>query len=364
MIVGRPGAGKTYEAVAFHILPALEKGRKVITNLPLNVEHFAKFFPEYLPLIEIRKPSPGNLKPFSRVEDYQSEWRHPKEGYGALFVVDECHIPLPVKGTLREVEEWYSLHRHSTSDILLITQGATKVNKPIRDLAQVVYILSKNIAIGSQNSYVRKTYDGLKGNLVNQSVRKYDATVFPYYQSHTQGGGKELNPTDITPLWKRWFFWLPIVLFSVVAYLFATRDIELIPTAVKAPSAPVVPAKESTPMQEVKPSPAPSTASDSSALVNLAPNINTPEAKAVHLIPYIKPNPDTDHPLNGAHLQITGALVTPATTKHYIRATYADGHQYKITTNDLMAMGYAIQTQSECFISAYFGTFHLRIFCP
>jgi len=39
-IVGRPGGGKSYEAVAFQVIPALKSGRKVITNLPLQIEHF------------------------------------------------------------------------------------------------------------------------------------------------------------------------------------------------------------------------------------------------------------------------------------------------------------------------------------
>ncbi|MDF5473676.1 zonular occludens toxin domain-containing protein, partial [Vibrio parahaemolyticus] len=30
-IAGRPGGGKTYEAVAYHIIPAIKEGRKVIT---------------------------------------------------------------------------------------------------------------------------------------------------------------------------------------------------------------------------------------------------------------------------------------------------------------------------------------------
>ena len=37
---GRPGSGKSYEAVIRHIMPALMKQRKVVTNIPLNVEWF------------------------------------------------------------------------------------------------------------------------------------------------------------------------------------------------------------------------------------------------------------------------------------------------------------------------------------
>ena len=54
LLLGAPGGGKSYEAVVYHILPALEKGRKVITNLPLNIERIAAIDPAYSDLIEKR----------------------------------------------------------------------------------------------------------------------------------------------------------------------------------------------------------------------------------------------------------------------------------------------------------------------
>ena len=53
-MIGRPGGGKSYEAVVYHVLPALRKGRKVITNLPLIVEMFAALDESFPDLIEHR----------------------------------------------------------------------------------------------------------------------------------------------------------------------------------------------------------------------------------------------------------------------------------------------------------------------
>ncbi|POB76042.1 zonular occludens toxin domain-containing protein, partial [Vibrio vulnificus] len=39
-----PGSGKSYESVVYHVIPALKDGRKVVTNLPLNLEHFKQVF--------------------------------------------------------------------------------------------------------------------------------------------------------------------------------------------------------------------------------------------------------------------------------------------------------------------------------
>ena len=44
---GIPGSGKSYEATVYHVLAALQTGRLVITNLPLNVEVFAAIDPAY-----------------------------------------------------------------------------------------------------------------------------------------------------------------------------------------------------------------------------------------------------------------------------------------------------------------------------
>ena len=56
---GIPGSGKSYEATVYHVLAALQTGRLVITNLPLNVEVFAAIDPSYRSLIQIRRrPAP------------------------------------------------------------------------------------------------------------------------------------------------------------------------------------------------------------------------------------------------------------------------------------------------------------------
>ncbi|MFZ5454878.1 MAG: zonular occludens toxin domain-containing protein [Pseudomonadota bacterium] len=215
LLLGAPGGGKSYEAVVFHILPALEKGRKVITNLPLNVERIAAIDPAYSDLIEKRDETravrPASAEawtayPFSHVEDYGDPWRHPESGAGPLYVIDECHIALPKIGTPRDVEHWYSLHRHESADVLLITQSYGKINQSIRDLVQLVYRVRKNIAFGSPTSYTRKVQDGLRGEVVNTTIRKYKRQFFDLYKSHTRGGGAELQAQDVRPIWKHWTF--------------------------------------------------------------------------------------------------------------------------------------------------------------
>lgn len=211
LILGQPGGGKSFEAVAYHIIPAITAGRRVITNLSLNVEVFDQYWPGAAALIEKRDVvvSDGKtIRPFSQVDHYSDPWRDEKTGAGALYVIDECHLALPRIGTPVAVEEWYSLHRHEGADVLLITQSYGKINPAIRDLVQVVYRCKKATAFGSSDRYIRKVQDGLRGEVVNTSIRSYESKYFPLYKSHTltNAAVQELAANDIIPIWKRWPF--------------------------------------------------------------------------------------------------------------------------------------------------------------
>ena len=222
LIVGPPGGGKSYEAVVYHILPALKRGRKVITNLPLDLARLSVLDESFLDLVEIRtttnaeKPETDwekaeNLykkfgiaakreyfvnRPFAHPEDYGDPWRSESDGSGPLYVIDECHLALPRGATKIAVEEWYSLHRHESADVLLITQSYGKVSKSIIDLVQVCYRVKKGTAFGSASQYIRKVQDGVRGDVVNTTVRKYEKRYFGLYKSHTRGGGAELAAED------------------------------------------------------------------------------------------------------------------------------------------------------------------------
>jgi len=252
LTLGQPGGGKSYEAVAFHIIPAIVRGRKVITNLSLNVDVFEQYFPGARQLIEIRGAvftEAGLVRPFSLPSHYGDTWKHPEDGVGPLYVIDECHLALPLRGTPVGVEEWYSLHRHELADVLLITQSYGKINKAIRDLVQLVYRCKKATAFGSSDRYIRKVQDGLRGEVVNTSIRKYESKYFPLYKSHTLSGAAatEYSASDVVPHWKRWPFKgaaLMMVLAACVVVHQLTKDKPEVkrpaPIAVAAVSSPVV----------------------------------------------------------------------------------------------------------------------------
>jgi zona occludens toxin len=231
LILGRPGGGKSYEAVVHHILPAVASGRKVITNVPVNEKWFHRIVPESVRLLELREDvrADGSFS-FSDVGDYGDPWRHPTTGVGPLYVIDEVHKCLPAVRSwdtgYRAVEQWFALHRHEGADVLLLTQSVRQCNKGVMELVQTVYKVSKNVALGSSKSYTFKVQDGLRGAVVNTRVRRYEKRFFEAYRSYTKGGGGEAVAADITPVWLNWRFLAAGIALAIGVWVFASGEVQ------------------------------------------------------------------------------------------------------------------------------------------
>ena len=223
---GIPGSGKTYEMVVYHVLAAVKSGRKVITNLPLALEMWAAIDPRYLELIELRERAapvrgtwdatrpdafrlfedgrqeqPADDVPlFGHVWDFYDTWRHEKTGLGPLFIVDECHVPMPKIGARSDLIQWFKLHRHFNADVLLATQQFRDVCQPIAGLIGILVKVRKADILGKADHYIRKTHGGYRGALISSEQRKYLQQYFPLYRSHTQGQAvTEASATDVAP---------------------------------------------------------------------------------------------------------------------------------------------------------------------
>lgn len=250
-IEGIPGSGKSYEAVVFHVLPALAAGRKIITNLPLNVEAFKAIDQSYPDLIEVRtRPadilgtwdasniaereafqptydepvrSPASVSTFGTVWDYWSEWRGEK-GQGPLFVIDECHVSLPRLGTPDSVIEWFKLHRHYNADVVLLTQSFRDICQPISQLLASLIRCRKADILGRSNRYIRKVHAGYRGALIQTNERPYRSQFFGLYKSNTQSqSSAESEAQDVSPFvvkFKRfqWSFIAVALVYAVWAF--------------------------------------------------------------------------------------------------------------------------------------------------
>ncbi|MBA6303202.1 zonular occludens toxin domain-containing protein [Colwellia sp. MB02u-14] len=234
-IAGKPGGGKSYEAVKNHVIPALEQKRKVVTNLPLQIEHFKDVYgddvAELIEVVEYNFHDYGTIRPFSKAEDFlkYDDWKNDK-GQGVFFVIDECHLSMPsgkVTPQTTALLEYLSMHRHYGHDILLITQNFKKVHRDIRDMVNLVYRAIKKSFNGQDSEYILKIHEGCTTTVVNTKERAYESHIFKFYKSHTMSNQSVVEATtqDITPWWKSGLMYSAMgmgVLFILVLVWFLT----------------------------------------------------------------------------------------------------------------------------------------------
>ena len=354
LIIGRPGGGKSYEAVTYHIIPAIKSGRKVVTNLPLNVDHFAKVFGDevrqLIVIIDSKLDDFGNVdRPFSKASDYQNDWKNDK-GQGVLVVVDEAHMVLPTGRASVEVLEFLSLHRHYGIDIILITQSDRKIHKDVRDMVQLVYRCSKNTALGSDKSYTQKVQDGCRGEVVNTNQRRYNKSYFPFYQSHTASNTavKEATASDVKPIWRHWSVIGSAILLGGVLIFVLSGGVKN-PLAVKPPIKPI-------------------------EQVSVAPE-KTIDDKQPGQNKSAAPVMPSQHPLAEFVLYVTGhsrqLAVRPDNTfdldlsfdRVYLEAYQNNLKQFVLNSDDLRKLGYQINQMADCVYSLRYETYDSIVVC-
>ncbi|WP_234493729.1 zonular occludens toxin domain-containing protein [Vibrio maritimus] len=362
IIVGRPGSGKSYESVVYHIIPALKEGRKVITNVPLNLDHFESVFgKEILDLIEVREDSysreVGAVKAFSTKDCFTSdEWKN-DEGVGALFVIDECHFVLPSQGrgkkaseNLADVLEYMSMHRHYGHDILLMTQSLGKLHKDVRAMIQIQYRVSKHSAAGSDKTYTQKVLDGAEGRPaeLNTNVRTYKPRFFPFYTSHTQSDQSvnEAHASDIKPIWKRWYFWVGIPAIIIALPMSITSGLALFGN--KSEPEPVVESKRV--VVEDK--------------QNSEPEKKRPSSR--------QRKADTVHPFGKLQLAITGSSDSfykddrgrlHRQTEVYFKAVNKSRYEFPLKLQDLYMAGYDVAVMGPCLVELKFEGYSDFVYC-
>ncbi len=233
-ISGKPGGGKSYEAVVSHIIPVVTKDKRlVVTNLPLDIDQFCAVYGEYcrelIIVVDGGFHDYGGLRPFSEASHYlrHSAWSNEK-GQKAYFFIDECHLAMGQQGTQKELVEFFSMHRHYGFDIMLITQNFRKVNRDIKDMIVNHYRAIKKSMMGQDDRYILKVHDG--ANNTNSSVvatheRIYEKKYFSFYQSHTKSNSAvdEATSNDIEKWYKHWSIKASIVFFAFGAFIISTK---------------------------------------------------------------------------------------------------------------------------------------------
>ena len=208
---GLPGAGKSYEACVYHILPALKAGRQVITNIRgVNWDKFADLLDEPVEYVRMLllyiEPAEqdGEAADIERVKNEFAD-RTPDN---AMIVWDEIQDYFPsgnYKLPLNQQKFWTE-HRHRGLEIVIMGQDRDDVHKIIRSrIEDIVYFL-KLQAVGRPNQYKwEQLQKQAKGRFVKigSGVRSYDSKYFGLYSSvRREGVGTGVYQTGRTNVLK------------------------------------------------------------------------------------------------------------------------------------------------------------------
>lgn len=376
-IAGKPGGGKSYEAVKNHVIPAIKDNRRVVTNLPLNIEHFVAVYGEHVRAlivkVEYNFHDYGSQKPFSRIEDWlqHQDWKNDK-GQGVLFVIDEAHLSLPSrmqKGSgldITKVLEFLSMHRHYGFDVLLITQNFKKIHADIRDMVQLVYRCIKKSMFGQDDEYIIKVHEGCTSQVVNTDERAYESYVFKFYKSHTKSEGQieEATTRDVTPWHKTGLMKLSYVILFIgflmlvnVARVFFQED----------EVAPVEEVKEQQVKQEqfVNDEPKSTDINKSKRSTNRIHSKSSSSRedeyqsivdKSLEYHPYSKMNLAvsgySEYTDNGFRIKVI-----------YFSASQNGQHIFTITNKDLMMSGYQVNALGDCAVSITYYDYSEYLTC-
>jgi len=362
-ISGRPGSGKSYEAVVRHIMPALKDERKIVTNIPLNVDWFCTFIGEHcrdlIVQIDGGFHNYGGKRYFSDAEHFlrYQDWRNEKN-QGVYFIVDECHLAMPraakAEGvsTQQELKEYLSMHRHYGHDLLLLSQNFRKVDRDIVDMIQTCYFTTKLSFLGKDDQYVCKVADGVTRNIVTTHHRDYEQKFFAAYQSHTktEGSVQEAGTVDIPAWWQRWYNIGAIVMLVLFVGLMVkgfSKDKNPQPSA----------------QQQQTPTTAQTQIQQHSQPV--AAQVSPPERKP-------PPEPETaksvSHPYSGLQMHIVGNYQDFNSRGKYqkiIWITLSRNGQIltEITHADLAMAGYEFKVLNDCLIDLHYGDYQSFVFC-
>jgi len=206
---GLPGAGKSYEACVFHILPTLKAGRQVVTNIRgINWEKFAELLEEPIEYIQMLliyiEPAEqdGEAGDIERVKNEFAD----KTPDNAMIVWDEIQDYFPsgnYKLPLNQQKFWTE-HRHRGLEIVIMGQDRDDVHKIIRSRIEDIIYFLKLQAVGRPNQYKwEQLQKQAKGKFVKigSGVRSYDSKYFGLYSSHrresVKGGVYQTSRTNV-----------------------------------------------------------------------------------------------------------------------------------------------------------------------
>jgi zona occludens toxin len=190
---GVPGAGKSYDALVEHILPAIKAGRRCYVRMKggLVLDKIAEHLGMTLEAVQalvVEVPKSKVPETFVALQDdANDEYALPEHLKNSLCIIDEAHEsyvasmkPLPA-----EQEGFFAVHRHYGCDVVLMSQFYKRVHTAIRGRIEGKNTFQKLAAVGMDKSY-RVTYWRTvapdRYEKTGGANKRYEPAFFPLYR--------------------------------------------------------------------------------------------------------------------------------------------------------------------------------------
>lgn len=227
---GVPGAGKSYEVVSSRVIPALKEGRRVVTNIRgLDIDKIKAYIIKGDKKYDIKNL--GTLESIDNdlilTDDFFPYFDENENAVEDTFIKRNDYIILDEswrffpdsKKMTAPQESFFAEHRHFSTDIILINQTSTGINKYALGRVESLYECS-NLKRAGLKRYVVHTYSGNKAyqkNKITSAPKKFKTDVYALYHSYANGNGDEkLQSSSIYSTFKFKFLF---VAFCFCAFL-------------------------------------------------------------------------------------------------------------------------------------------------
>jgi len=206
---GLMGSGKSYEVVTAVILPALAKGRRVVTNIEgIQPDKIAAY-------IESKMGVPPDLQgkviscensDLSKDDFFPNSSDPATWGIvrgGDLVCIDEAWRFWGGSSSVTKNHMiFFREHRHfvdpATSvscDLAVIVQDVSDLHRSLKNVIEMSVVTRKAKTLGLHKVYSVTVFEGWKQystRKISVQTKKYDPDIFPLYNSYSGGSGKEV----------------------------------------------------------------------------------------------------------------------------------------------------------------------------
>ena len=235
--IGVPGSGKSYEVVKNVIIPALIKGRRVVTNIyGLKIDDIYKYCKEKNKNADI-----GELISVTNDQCKDAEFLPYKDSEntlckpGDLICLDEVWRFWNSDSDIHpNHRSFVAEHRHFaddktgfTCDLVVINQAIVNIPRFIKDRIESTFKMTKLKTLGLNNRYRVDIFTGtktFKNNMTSQLFSKYEKKIFSLYSSYDSANATEVVVDSRGVIFKSPAFIMGAILF-VVCFYFAISSL-------------------------------------------------------------------------------------------------------------------------------------------